>query len=109
MALKLNEKQLKEVLNSLMRISNGRMLAKKWNEKQLDIIVQYLVDGLQNINQYYCDMLNDLLGKLVIQLNETQFDISFMCLINKFKCNDEHNLYLYARFIGHISIKLNKK
>ncbi|ETO11650.1 hypothetical protein RFI_25726, partial [Reticulomyxa filosa] len=83
-------------------------LSKKWNDKQLNITFQCLIDGFQNINGYCCDASRNLLKGIAMKLNETQIDSLFTCLINKLKGN-EWNHYLCAECIGHVSMKLNKK
>ncbi|ETO02168.1 PBS lyase HEAT domain protein repeat-containing protein, partial [Reticulomyxa filosa] len=84
------------------------IFSKKWNEEQLAITFQCLMDGFKNINGYHCDISSGLLKEIVMQLNETQVNGLFTCLINGFK-NFKCNHYLYARSIGHISMKLNKQ
>ncbi|ETO02358.1 hypothetical protein RFI_35078, partial [Reticulomyxa filosa] len=81
----------------------------KWNDKQLNIAVQCLIDGFQNINGYDNYISRDLLEGIAMKLNETQTDSVFMCLINGLKGNNEKNRKLYAESIGYVSMKLNKK
>ncbi|ETO33999.1 hypothetical protein RFI_03093 [Reticulomyxa filosa] len=45
-------------------------LSKKWNDKQLGITFQCLIDGFQNINGYDCETSRDLLEGITTKLNE---------------------------------------
>ncbi|ETO36383.1 hypothetical protein RFI_00677 [Reticulomyxa filosa] len=78
-------------------------------KKQLDITFQYLMNGFQNINGYCCDTSKYLLREIAAQLNETQIDALFICLINELKGNNERNHELYAESIEYLSMKLNQK
>ncbi|ETO34664.1 hypothetical protein RFI_02427, partial [Reticulomyxa filosa] len=49
-------------------------ISKKWNDKQLDITFQCLIDGFENINGYDCYTPRYLLEGIEMKLNEIQID-----------------------------------
>ncbi|ETO05787.1 hypothetical protein RFI_31605 [Reticulomyxa filosa] len=95
-ALKLNEKQLNKVFECLMPLRVEKLqfvmdvhmhlqrfhhnceenswIMHKWSDKKLDITVQCLIDGFQNINEYDHDIFRYLPKGIAMKLNETQID-----------------------------------
>ncbi|ETO05612.1 hypothetical protein RFI_31784 [Reticulomyxa filosa] len=112
-AMNLNGKHFDDafefLINGLKDSYWGVRKSFKWNDKQLDVTIQILIDGFQSINGYDGYTSNWLLEGLAMKLNKTQIDCVFACLINEFKGNSEWNRKFYAECIGFFSRKLNKK
>ncbi|ETO05014.1 hypothetical protein RFI_32381 [Reticulomyxa filosa] len=67
----IEKEQLEDLFKCLInRLSDKKADDNKWNDKQLDITFQCLIDVFQNINGYHCDISCGLLEKIAMQLNE---------------------------------------
>ncbi|ETO27417.1 NACHT family NTPase, partial [Reticulomyxa filosa] len=84
-------------------------ISAKLNEKQLDNVLEFLIDGLHNKDKGMHERCGLLLSRILVYLNERQLNVITEQLMNRCKEKKNHICYYCAKLLSNSLVKLNER